>query len=262
MDKMSLAGVGCALIGLAVSAVNAELTNHWPFDCTDEDVVYGGFADIGDALYVVGEEGMGRQLDGVDDFIKCGIEPQMSVGESMTIAFWARLPEAPPDDGEPYNLLGLETTGAQEIRAYISESGTVKATWRDDGHTWDTRETDFSICDGLWHHIVMICDRDAGTTHLYVNGVHEEQGTAPAGPINVTDPRELYLGTSNHSGGVYGFWGGIVDDLRIYDHALSDAEILDLLPAWMSCPGDINRDGVVDQADLGALLAVYGSNCP
>ncbi|MFG0251967.1 MAG: right-handed parallel beta-helix repeat-containing protein [Phycisphaerales bacterium JB038] len=28
------------------------------------------------------------------------------------------------------------------------------------------------------------------------------------------------------------------------------------------CPEDINSDGVVDQADLGALLAVYGDNCP
>jgi predicted outer membrane repeat protein len=28
------------------------------------------------------------------------------------------------------------------------------------------------------------------------------------------------------------------------------------------CPEDINGDGVVDQADLGALLAAYGDNCP
>ncbi len=28
------------------------------------------------------------------------------------------------------------------------------------------------------------------------------------------------------------------------------------------CPEDINGDGVVDQSDLGALLAMYGQNCP
>jgi parallel beta-helix repeat protein len=33
-------------------------------------------------------------------------------------------------------------------------------------------------------------------------------------------------------------------------------------PPTDPCPEDINGDGVVDQQDLGALLAVYGQNCP
>ncbi|MFG0252866.1 MAG: hypothetical protein ACF8NJ_08340, partial [Phycisphaerales bacterium JB038] len=76
------------------------------------------------------------------------------------------------------------------------------------------------------------------------------------------DPLELYVGASNHSNGVYGFVPGVFDDLRIYDHALSHAEILDLLPPWLRCPADVNGDGVVDQADLGILLADYGNSCP
>jgi Concanavalin A-like lectin/glucanases superfamily len=253
--------IACMLSVGAVSIAHAGASHYWPFDCDDFDVIGGGEADVQGAVTVVGQVGMGRWLDGVDDYIKIGVYPQLGSSDSMSIAYWVQMPDSPPN-GSAYNLLGLEKTNAQEIRTYVKSTGAIQSTWRDDNHEQADVVTTESYCDGLWHHVVMVCDRGEDTTSLYVDGQLKGTDDAPDGDINIADPFELYLGASNHSNGTYGFAPVTFDDLRIYDHALTEQEILDLLPSWMRCPADINRDGVVDQADLGILLAAYGDNCP
>mgnify|MGYP001311684806 CR=1 FL=1 len=53
---------------------------------------------------------------------------------------------------------------------------------------------------------------------------------------------------------------GIVDYGQILDGTLVDTD-QNGVPDWCdSCTGDVNGDGTVDAADLGALLALWGSN--
>jgi hypothetical protein len=211
---------------------------------------------------IVGKVGMAYEFDGGGAYIETDVVPQLMPGESMSIAFWVAPPDHLPNPGEVYNVLGFEKTLAQEIRFYILGDGRARATWRDDSHSQFNNTTTFSLCDGRWHHVVMVCDRTNMTTTLYIDGQIADDDEAPAGPINLTESRAVFMATNNHSGGLYGFLKGAIDEVWIYDHALTQAEVLDHLPPEMRCPPDINQDGIVDLKDLGILLAAFGNPCP
>jgi len=81
--------------------------------------------------------------------------------------------------------------------------------------------------DGQWHHVAVTNAEGSSIEQVsfYVDGQLEEglSGTSGGGVIN-TASSSVVLGTSGHSVGGYGF-DGAIDDVRIYDHMLSAAEI-------------------------------------
>ena len=79
-----------------------------------------------------------------------------------------------------------------------------------------------------WHHICLSCDYNQKTVDLYVNGIHA--GTNSLGSLSNT-----YSGTFVLTlGQIYGWkLDGCVNDFRIYDHALSQAEVKELSKAMV-----------------------------
>ncbi|HET6285016.1 MAG TPA: LamG domain-containing protein, partial [Polyangia bacterium] len=68
-----------------------------------------------------------------------------------------------------------------------------------------------------WHHVVHTYD--AGQNKLYVDGVLADMATAIKGAVPTS---EVWLGSSR---GRDLFFGGQLDDIRIYDHALTAATV-------------------------------------
>lgn len=87
-----------------------------------------------------------------------------------------------------------------------------------------TISTGIPVDDGAWHYLVATRDSASGIVKLYVDGVLNAFGSAPTGPR--TDPNELRIGASQTAVPV--FFKGNIDDLKIYDHVLSDQQILAL----------------------------------
>lgn len=74
-----------------------------------------------------------------------------------------------------------------------------------------------------WYHVAMVVTEEGATDtiHFYING--EAAGTPAATPSE--DSEGDYLIATNK--GLDGRWiDGLVDDLRFYNHALSDVEVL------------------------------------
>lgn len=82
-----------------------------------------------------------------------------------------------------------------------------------------------SLTAGIWTHVA--ATRTAGTWQLYLNGV-ADGGTitnAPNGPGGHT-----VIGCSQTDGGTASnFFGGLIDDARLYDRALSAGELVSLV---------------------------------
>ena len=73
---------------------------------------------------------------------------------------------------------------------------------------------------GAWHHITYTYD---GTTHrLYLDGV---AGTPTTNPPQTSTPTQTYLGSYD---GANEFLQGALDDVRVYNRALSPAEVTTL----------------------------------
>ena len=81
------------------------------------------------------------------------------------------------------------------------------------------------LTDGAWHHVAAVLENDGSPNldeiKLYVDGI-EDTEPFPGVPINTLYSKIVLIG-------VYGptarYFEGLIDDVRIYDRVLTEAEI-------------------------------------
>ncbi len=121
------------------------------------------------------------------------------------------------------------------------------------------------LYDGAWHHIVAVLD--GGTKRLFIDGGPAD-AQAPSGSFGVHPlSRLVFGGLTTTQGQSFAAFDGTLDDVQIYNRALSCAEVNFL----RSNPGatvpllpDLDENGTVDAADLAILLGAWGgceANC-
>lgn len=114
-----------------------------------------------------------------------------------------------------------------------------------------------------WRHVAVVFASDGspnvGDVRFYVDGVLDPIASFSGIAVSTTDDQDVSIGASL-DGSVPGkYFRGLIDDVRIYDFALTDEMIQqvynDLPPAGLACvgdysPADLNRDCTVDINDL------------
>jgi hypothetical protein len=184
-------------------------------------------------------------FDGVDDYIEIpNTNGVFNLTASWTLACWAK-PFSPATDARDDPLIWK--IARVESGAYTGNEDTFLLSW---GYNWQEGQSgnvfytgleraaddeDFGVSSlshepALWHHVVG--SYDGTSLRIYVDG--ELDQTANIGPIVAyTGPAPLRIGNIQHSTHIVGpthvgAFDGVIDDVRIYDRALSDAEVADL----------------------------------
>ena len=91
-----------------------------------------------------------------------------------------------------------------------------------------------------WKHMVYTFDITTSTARIYINSVLVNSGTFPN--WNTTSSSNFYLG--NLFGNGSSSFNGLMDDLKIYDRALSDSEILSLFNNNTLSSSDFNQNNL------------------
>ena len=163
-----------------------------------------------------------------------------SATDSFTIAFWMKRPAPPPPDGRINNevIVGREdkllgkflqwwvgvrnSDGAARFNLIDSnDSGIV------DEFGLNSKKT---ITDGQWHHIVAVRDAVQNKNFLYVDGFLEDSVSANYDSDFASTTAKLNIGYLRARIGTAPpenayFYSGVVDDIRIYTAALSEAQV-------------------------------------
>ena len=76
-----------------------------------------------------------------------------------------------------------------------------------------------SVNDGAWHHVAGVYDGEK--MYLYIDGAVDVSQTA-SGAIDTND-QPVYIGENSEKTGRC--WNGLIDDVRVYNYALSEGRI-------------------------------------
>ncbi|MHC4229285.1 MAG: LamG domain-containing protein, partial [Planctomycetota bacterium] len=221
---------------LSVSGnASAELVGHWKLDGNLDDSAgsANGTFTGGTPSYGAGMVNQGLVFDGTDNYLEL---PSPTNPTTYTIAAWVK-----PARTDAANIIartsssGPTTHWSHQLR--ISSSGAFEH------YTWDgsarivTGTT--AIEADAWYFVVSIATND-GDVRLYVNGQEEGAATTVATLWGAGD--RYHVGSN--SGNAMGWLEGMVDDIRVYDHILSEVEILGAMAgqvwpyAWGPDPAD------------------------
>ncbi|MHC4484609.1 MAG: LamG domain-containing protein, partial [Planctomycetota bacterium] len=180
------------------------------------------------------------ELDGVDDYVDCGNPPILDFGTGdWTVSAWMNATEVPSDStivGKGGDHSSVELPGVR-YQMLLDSSNYISPTLDDDVDKYNPGG-EIPVIDGQWHHIVMM-RRNGTELRLYVDGV-EDMGVTNHGESTIPDTYDLsgtskfnaYIGAITHAENstpdtvvLEKLCPGMIDDVRIYDVALSEAEI-------------------------------------
>ena len=125
--------------------------------------------------------------------------------------------------------------------------------------------------DGAWHHVVGISDPNSdldllgdGEIFMYVDGNLETTYKKTQTEASDYGNSVFAVGTgADLSTGTYNRFTGLIDEVAVYNHALTGVEVLALFNATLPIPGgllegDANRDGLVSADDYASVQVHFG----
>jgi len=157
------------------------------------------------------------------DVIEVADSASLDVEEAVSFTAWIR----PEVTSEIHILFREDTIGGATLFSFDIFTGVIRCLLERPTGGTATIHGNTPIQQGVWQHVAVTWD---GTTmRAYYNG--QPDGTAGFdGPMAVSDGN-LFIGR------YYSGFDGDIDEVRIYDRALSEAEIADLLESgyvyWM-----------------------------
>jgi hypothetical protein len=108
-----------------------------------------------------------------------------------------------------------------------------------------------AVVNDQWAHVAFTFSSTTEATsffRMYINGVKVVDAPTDLLQMNGINTRPFQIGNRGDSRA--DSWGGLIDDVYLFDHALTDAEIAALIPPLPPAqPGDFNQNGKVDGAD-------------
>jgi hypothetical protein len=225
MCKKMIYLVSFVLVLSLVSNASADLVGYWKFDEGSGTIAYdssgnGNDGTIqGDPQWVAGKIAGALQFDGTDDYVEVPDSPSLDITDAITIAAWV-FREA--DSGTWERIVAKSDSSLYDYWLQVTSGDSIGGGFLDIGGTAHNSldlATGVSIPLNQWTHLVYVYD---GTyAKGYVNGQLDKSDDIGSFTIR-TSTRPLWVGRLQNS---YNF-DGLIDEVRIYDRALTVPEIL------------------------------------
>ena len=241
------------LVLAATQTVCADLSTglvaHYPFSGNANDASGNGHHGTAYGATITvdrfGNPNSAFTFDGIDDSVLVPDHPQLDGMNALTLSLWVRTDRVDhmtevlnkwvagdsPLVGV-YNM-GIDTGGQTAFQYCTDDAYVIKI-------------SEVTLGTDSWHHIAGVYTGAEGS--IYIDGslaALSRDDPDALGPLHsIAD--DLLIGAGNLRGDLIHFFNGSIDDVRIYDRALSSAEIGDL--RFVPIPG-------------GMLLGVLGLGC-
>ena len=246
--------------------ISTGLTGHWPFDANADDssgnnyhgtLTNGAAIDTTDLTDQVGVAKL--SLDGTNDYVN--LDSHISNFSSLTegtISAWIKTTGtnqtifsiSDTADSNSYATLFVGSSGYLTFEVY--EGGVAQlATYNGNGD---------AINDGNWHHVAVTVGTSGHSFFIDGQKVSEADLTYDTGSAStskffndVTSLDAMAIGRNQNSSGGRWYFDGLIDDTRVYNQALSLADIAALAAEAPVATNDVATTAVDTAVNINVI---------
>jgi hypothetical protein len=245
--------------------IPTDMVGYWPFDGGSgiDGSSFGNDATIFGAVPAAGYVGDALDFNGAGDHVVIPNDSSLSMASnSITVACWIY-----PDSlaTEWSTIIQRDNASGSwfdwQLYARASDAPTAfhpvfRMDWDQSGDSGsipasEQVEGDIILSTNTWYHIA--ATYDGSQMKFYIDGTL--RGTTPVNGTIPNSGKDIWIG-GNEVWGEY--FAGLIDELYIFDRALSEEEIQALMNPVIDCPGDFDFSGNVNEADLAIFAANFG----
>ena len=205
----------------------AGMANYWKVDEISgnlfKDYYYSlddaVFAGSGGPAYAAGQVNGALDFDGVDGQLTTGMTTNPRSG--LTVMAWIN-----PDDLS-FPDRGIISKRDAFILEVESTGNLISFSLFDRGNSWEFEPPASAVQTGEWTHVAATFDANTDTAAIYINGAFVASGTSTVTIVgNSAEPYNI--GWSAHPTMTNRFFDGRIDEVAVFDTALTLAEIQQL----------------------------------
>jgi len=202
----------------------ANLVSWWPGDGNANDIVDGNpGALVNGATFAAGKVGQAFSFDGVDDFVTIGDPANLQITGDFTITAWIN----PNSVGRVHHILVRRAPACGQVGYGFALNPPNNVLDSNDGFS--------NITSGLlvpvnqFSFVAVVSNDAADTFDFYVND-QTTLGVPVASQLGNPANANIQIGQANGCS-LTTLFKGLIDEVSIYDRALSASEIQDIFDA-------------------------------
>lgn len=177
-------------------------------------------------------------LDGVDDYVNCGDNDNISFGNGATdspfsISAWIK-----PTSSGRFTIAFKWGTSLREYYFQIAGGGALQVSLNSSLSVYIGRNGQTTISQNVWSHVICTYDGSGNknNVNIYLNGVLDNSTTISSGTYtamsNTAQPFEI----GRYNGGSYA--SGLIDETAVFNSELSASDITTIYNS--GAPNDIS----------------------
>lgn len=208
-----------------------QMVAYWSFNegqgITANDSAGKNNGTVHGAEWTAGQFNNALSFDGVDDYVEVPDDPSLRFmqSSSFTISVWVK-PVLETENG--YIICKMRGGGRRSVFGYLAAWNSLisgfsfgaESSWKGYVLVQTGRN---SAPAGSWYYVVGVYnDKEV---RIYLNGELRDRRTFDLDTGSTTPDKNLVIGAKSYDSTIKAFFGGKIDEVRIYDGALSDTEI-------------------------------------
>jgi hypothetical protein len=229
------------------------LVGWWPFNGNaNDESLNGNNGMVSGASLMNDRNGVANSsysFDGVDDKIDCGNGLSLNQFTSeLTVAAWIKAPQTVNTDKNILSKYGCNPGGW----SLETSQNTFAASFTGCNQSVQSQ---FNLYNDTWIHIIGV--REANKWKVYKNGLLEDSSAIFAN-YNLNSAYNLIIGVQNDNLNPSTHWEGQIDDIGIWNRALTQQEITNLYNA-INCANNTTISPQTNSLTIGSTATFASS---